>query len=121
MSVVVFDIASFRERYPQFNTVAEPMVKLCFTEATMFCNNTDTSFVTDVLMREIILEKITAHILQAQLVGRVSSATEGSVSVSAQMPSSMSAAWFMQTTYGASAWALMSPYRRGIYISPLFA
>ena len=57
------------------------------------------------------------------LVGRIDSATQGSVSVHAEMPSSPNKAWFYQTTYGAMYAQLMTPYWQGFYapkISPLF-
>jgi hypothetical protein len=51
------------------------------------------------------------------LVGRISSASEGSVSVSADMAgASASAAWWNQTTYGATAWQATNKYRRATYV-----
>lgn len=49
------------------------------------------------------------------LVGRINSATEGSVSVQTEMPtqprSAFAEAWWSQTPYGAKAWELLAPYR----------
>lgn len=53
------------------------------------------------------------------IVGRINSASEGSVSVGADMgdanAGSPSQAWYMQTRYGAEFWAAMAPYRTAIY------
>ena len=69
---------------------------------------------------------ITAHIasilapLNGQpsnpLVGRISNASEGSVSVQTDMPTNPNAAWWNQTKYGALAWAALAPYRTMTYL-----
>src|SRR5262249_37816262 len=50
-------------------------------------------------------------------VGRVASATEGSVSVTLEMPNQpAAAAWYLQTPYGASFWAATALYRTARYV-----
>ena len=52
------------------------------------------------------------------LVGRINSATEGSVSVGLEMPTTPAAAWFNQTKYGAAWWQMTAPYRTMRYLTP---
>jgi hypothetical protein len=51
------------------------------------------------------------------LVGRITNATEGSVSVQTQMDLPLgSAQWFNQTPYGAQFWAATAAYRTMRYV-----
>lgn len=101
MAIVVFDVAAFRERYPEFDAVSNTLLNAYFTEATIYLNNTDSSPVKDISIRALFLNMLVAHIAALNsgvngekasgLVGRVASASEGSVSVSADAgPSSNS-------------------------------
>lgn len=92
MAIVVFDINAFRERYPEFDTVSDSLLNAYFVEATVYLDNTDRSAVCDVAIRAVYLNMLVAHIAAINsgvdgkgptgLVGRVASASEGSVSVS---------------------------------------
>ena len=62
MAIVVFDVAAFRERYPEFDAVSEPLLNAYFTEATIYLNNTDSSLVADVAVRAVFLNMLVAHI-----------------------------------------------------------
>lgn len=113
MAVVVFDPAAFKLAYPQFDAVSDAMLTNYFNLATLYLSNTDCSIVQDIPKRTTLLWLLTAHIAylsgalepgQPGLVGRISSATEGSVSVSTEMPTTPSSAWFMQTQWGAMFW-----------------
>jgi hypothetical protein len=127
VAVVVFDIAAFRARYPEFSTVLDATLTAYFSEAGLYLSNTDSSVVKDVIIRAILLNMLTAHIAALNsgvngqapsgIVGRISQASEGSVSVSADMgPPSGSAAWFLQTEYGASFWQASASFRTFRYI-----
>jgi hypothetical protein len=124
MADVIFDYPSWILRYPEFSAVTEPRADLFFSEATLYLRNDGTSPIQDVGKRAVILNMLTAHIAamagQATagdgLVGRVSSASEGSTSVSTEYNIPGSAAWFVQTTYGAAAWQAMAPLRTARYI-----
>ncbi len=129
MGIVTFSYANFLARYPEFSAVAEASVNACFSEAGIYCSNTDMSIVSDVNVRAVLLNMLTAHLVQlyfgsngeapSQLVGRVSSAGEGSVNVSVDMGSQpVNAAWYNQTKYGASFWRAAAPYRAGFYVGP---
>lgn len=122
-----FNLAMFRARYPEFAAVSSDMLGLYFAEATLFLDNTSASAVQDVNVRALLLNMLTAHLAAlfggvngqaaTPLVGRVNSATEGSVSVSTDMgPVYNSQAWYMQTKYGAEFWAATSIFRRFRYV-----
>lgn len=119
MAIVSFDLALFRARYPEFASTADALIEACWDEGTIYLDNTDASRVTNVTTRAVLLNMLAAHILGLQarqasagIVGRINQATEGSVTVSAEMgPASGSSAWFMQTQYGASYWQATASYR----------
>ncbi len=132
--VVEFVPADFIVLYPEFTGVAPGTLTLYFDLATMIVNNTCGSIVSDAAKRERLLNLLTAHIATLQpvltagsgagsgpsLVGRVASATEGTVSISAQYATqvSQSMAWFIQTQYGALFWQLTSGVRSMRYVAP---
>lgn len=115
MAVVVFDPAAFKAAYPAFVSVPDAQLQNYFDLATLYLSNTDCSIVQDVNKRQTLLWLLTAHIAFLSgalnpvpgtpgLVGRVSSATEGSVSVSTEYPMNPNSAWFLQTQWGAAFW-----------------
>lgn len=124
--VVVFDPVAFAARYPQFATVSAPVLQGFFDEATLFLNNSPSSLVSDVGQRSALLNLVTAHIgtlsgpgSSATQVGRVSSASEGSVSASLDMGALPgSAAWWIQTQFGATYWQATAKYRTMRYLPP---
>jgi len=121
MSVVAFDFNAWVARYPELSPpVEEPAALLYFAEAQLYLNNTPTAIVEDVATRAVLLNMLVAHIAAIAIarapggggiVGRVASASEGSVSVSADMQLPGSAAWFAQTAYGAAYWQATAQYR----------
>ncbi len=137
MGVVTFVYADWAALYPQFaTTVNNNQAANCFNQATLYCANDDCAIIPydaaatpPVLQRLPILYLLTAHVAQLQygsvmggtavpagpLVGRVSSATQGSVSVSVEMKGPDAAAWFNQTQWGAMAWQAMAQYRTARY------
>lgn len=127
MAIALFDYAIWAARFPALATnVAEPLATSYFAEAGIYLNNTDTSPVVAVAVRLILLNLLVAHIAAlngataasaAGLVGRISSVTEGSVTISTDyaVPAG-SAAWYAQTQYGARYWAMTAPYRTMNYV-----
>lgn len=117
--VVVFSYATWSQRYPELaNSVGPGPAAMYFNEATFFVSNASAcNPIPDVGKRAVILNMVTAHIAKlnasldgeepSPLVGRISSASTGSVSVSSEYFASTSAlmAWFNSTKYGAAAWA----------------
>jgi uncharacterized protein DUF4054 len=122
--VVSFNPAAFVARYPEFVAVAVDTLSAYFAEATLYLNNTVTSPVQDLGMRAILLNMLTAHIAAlnaSPLVGRIDSATEGSVTVHAAYATAVSGsmAWYTQTKYGAAYWSATKPYRKFTYRAPV--
>lgn len=126
MAAVAFDPAAFRTRYPVFAGVADAVLSACFTEAGLYLSNSDASPVQDLARRAMLLNMLTAHVAtlggalsadgQPLPVGRVSSASEGAVSVSTDFAPAGSAAWFAQTQYGAAFWQATTALRSFVYI-----
>ena len=127
MAIASFSYTTWAARYPELAPfVNEALATAYFFEACMFLNNTDSSPVTDANIRLVLLNMLVAHISKlnayingqapSDLVGRVSSATEGSVSVSAEMNIARgSAQWFNQTRYGAEYWQATAVFRTAQY------
>lgn len=132
---VTFNYTAWLARYPEFAKVDEGYAQLCFNEATLYCANV-LCIVCDPNTLAALLNILTAHIVKlyaAQVngvpdtedagaapnpgtVGRINNASEGSVSVSLDMPNQpQAAAWYQQTQYGASFWAATAVYRTARY------
>lgn len=129
MTVAVFNYAAWSNRYPELSGIDAMLAAAYFDEAGLYLDNSDTSVVpcdpVTYQPRLALLNMVTAHIAEinrpggSQLVGRINSATQGSVSVSADMgPPSGSSAWFNQTKYGAAFWQAAAPYRTFRYVPP---
>lgn len=129
MAIAVFSYAAWVARYPEFGAVSEELAALFFAEAGFYLDNTDASLVQDVGQRLVLLNMLTSHVaalsgaLEANgqpsgMVGRVSSASEGSVSVSVDSGlTAGTAAWFQQTSYGLSFWQATKGYRSATYVA----
>ena len=134
MAVVALDIEKFKKQYPVFNNLTpDDVYKRLFALACLKVNNTDNSVITDIEERETLLYLLMAHFAELDpgivdangshgsggLVGRVSSASEGSVSISSEYAAmTQNSAWYLQTQYGAMYWELISKYRKFRYIAP---
>jgi len=128
MPSVVFDPAAFKARYPEFAAVADPTLAACFDEAGLYLSNTDNSPVQNLTRRATLLNMLTAHVAyiggllsadgMPRPVGRVSQASEGSVSAAFEgvPPTPGSGAWFQQSQYGAAFWQATSGLRGMRYI-----
>jgi len=126
MTAVTFDPAAFKTRYPVFAGVSDVTLAACFAEAGLYLSNSDASPVQDLTRRAMLLNMLTAHIAtlggalsadgQPLPVGRVASASEGAVSISAEFAAPGSAAWFAQTQYGAAFWQATTALRGFRYI-----
>ena len=128
MGVAVFSYAVWSARYPLLAPkVSEPLATSYFDEAGAFyLNNTDCSIVEDVPTRLLLLNMLVAHIAllngagaagEAGLVGRISSATEGSVTINADYNAAPgSEQWYAQTGPGAAYWAATARWRTMRYV-----
>lgn len=122
-AVATFDYPGWVARYPEFSQVAQPTAQAYFNEATIYHANDVSGPVRDATVQLMLLNMVTAHIAQMNavingqpaptIVGRISQASEGSVSVTSEystnVPGQM--AWFIQTKYGAAYWQATAPYR----------
>lgn len=133
--IAVFVFADWAALYPELvaptetppgtGTTTAAMAANDFTMAGLYLNNTACSVVVDVALRTSLLYLITAHIaaLAARqraepdgnaIVGRISDATQGSVSVASDVgTTSQSQAWWYQTQYGMSYWQAIIRFRSG--------
>lgn len=127
--IVTFDPAAFIVAYPAFATVPSPVLTANFMLATLMLNNSCCSIVQDAPTRAILLNLITAHItalLNGEngqppqgIVGRINSASEGSVSVGTEMlAKTESASYWQQTQYGSIFWQATLVYRTARYVPP---
>jgi uncharacterized protein DUF4054 len=126
--IVQFNYAQWIARYPGFARVAQPTAQEYFGEATLYLRNDGTGPVRDAGTQSRLLNMLTAHIAALNapsadgeaappLVGRISNATEGSVSVQTQNdypPGTVQ--WFQQTKYGSAYWAATVAYRSAHYL-----
>ena len=122
MPAVVFDTGRFLARFPEFDNVADEQLQALFNAATLYLDNTDASLVTNVAAREALFMLLVAHLAQLNfgsktspatpLVGRVTSVSEGSVSISGDAPALPgTATWYGLTKYGISYWQATAPWR----------
>jgi hypothetical protein len=132
VAVAIFDKAAFLALYPEFTAydAANPnSLAAKFAQAGLYLDNTDCSPVQDINHRTQLLYMVTAHLLagggafsangQPGPAGRISSATEGTVSVSLQSfvsETAGTAGWWNSTGYGAQFWAATANLRSARYI-----
>ncbi len=121
---VEFNYALWIARYPEFTSVTEATALMYFNEAVIYHRNDGTGPVTDNTVQLALLNMIVAHIAMryaiingvppSPLVGRVTNASEGSVSVGVGgfanvQPATME--WWLQTKPGSDYWFATAPYR----------
>ncbi len=133
--IVQFDAAEFNALYPEFSGLSSTVQGNSFTDATFLLNNSCGSLVQDANQRMALLYTLTAHCLLIDrgaddgagnvttpqgIVGRIDTAAEGSVSVSASYNNdvTMSEAYFIQTKYGAKFWQQTAQFRTMHYVGP---
>ena len=125
MAQVVFVPADFKAAYPAFANVTDAALQNYFDVACLYLSNDDCSRVQDLTKRQALLYMLTAHVAQlsgalsqfgqAGPVGRISSASEGSVSASFEFPMNPNSAWFNLTPWGAMFWAATAYLRSAVY------
>lgn len=128
--VVTFDYAAWSAAYPELaSSVPEAAAQARFFMATDFLDNSAYSPVPDVNKRARLLGQMVAHLSMllnpasqggrgAGAVGRVASATRGSVATSFDVGEVKNdQSWFAQTQYGWSFWQATA-YLRQMRIIP---
>lgn len=127
---VTFNYSDWVAIYPEFSNVPEPQAQNYFNMAGSFCSNR-LGPVRNIPDLTTLLYVLTAHITALfgpkdgaaidpnGLVGRINSATQGSVSVQSEnnYPEG-SVQWYQQTKYGALYWAMTTKYRTMHYRVP---
>jgi hypothetical protein len=129
-TAVVFNYAIWIARYPEFANVSPDLAAAYFDEAGLYWTN--RGWQASLSIAPTLLNMLTAHIAwlyaprdggqgnpsstgqgASQLVGRISSAVEGSVNVSTELTASgsPSEAFFSQTKYGLSFWQATAQFR----------
>lgn len=127
MGVVTLDIPKFRAMFPEFSNITDALLPFLFDQATNYLNNTVYSLVIDVNKRERFLYLLMAHLAYVRfgddkgnggtgMVGRMSSASEGSVSVSSDAGQiEFRYMWYTQSPYGMDYWQATKVYRMAQY------
>lgn len=134
MAIAVFSYPGWTAMFPELASVTEPVADAFFVGAGFLLDNTDCSPIADVARRLVLLNYATAHLASlagyplqpgqtvpasSGMVGRVSSATEGSVSISSDYGAvSESEAFWLQSQYGAIFWQMTRGLRTMRYVAP---
>lgn len=135
MAVAVFDYAAWSAIFPGLvaGGVTEPVAQSLFTIAGYLFDNTDCSPVQDIPTRLTFLNYVVAHLaslsgyplaagvtvpVPSGMIGYVTSATEGTVSVSSGWGASVSdsEAFWLQSQYGAIFWQMTRGLRTMRYV-----
>jgi hypothetical protein len=128
--IVQFNYTQWAALYPTLAaTVNSTQAQSYFSIATSIHRNDGGGPVNDATQQLNLLNMLTAHIAAlfappapgqtpSTLVGRINSATQGSVSVQAAYSNNVTEqmAWFVQTQYGAMYWVATAPYRTMRYV-----
>ena len=137
MAVVEFDVEEFRAQYPHFSdeeTFTDEYLTGKFDQAVVIVGNDDATSIAPydppkVTLRKTLLYLATCHLAMLDenpdgVVGRIASASQGSVSTSFDLLKSSSNSypeqWWSQSQCGARFWLLTARFRPGgrIYPSP---
>lgn len=134
MAAAVFDYAKWAAMFPYLaeGGVTEPIASAFFDTAELLFDNTTCSPIIDPDKRLVYLNYIVAHLARmagypvaaggvpspSDMIGRVASATEGTVSVSSDYgPVSENQAWWLQSQEGATFWQLTRALRTARYVA----
>lgn len=114
LQLITFDAKLFGARFPEFSNVDGDLLKMYFDEAGLLCENAAANPLSSEPARlRQALYLLTAHLAKiysgackdngpSGAVGRISEATEGSVSVRLDFgPALNTEAFYVQTPYGA--------------------
>lgn len=141
--VVIYDYATWIALYPEFTLCSSAQGQAWFNRSTLYfwnnvCNPVWGALSNDYAIFEQLVYMVTSHIAwlsaardaagnpsasgttpASSIVGRINSASEGSVSVGSEWKDSgsPSEAWFIQTKYGAEFWAATAQFRTMQYVA----
>lgn len=135
---VTFVFQTWVAGFPEFSTLTPAQGQAYFNDATMICANSATNQINRDGNLAALLYWLTSHFAWLkcpkdangnpaatgqvnQLVGRISSATEGSVTVQTEWEMGGDAnaleKFLAQTKYGATYWAMTAQYRTARYLA----
>ena len=128
--VVAFNYTNWAATFPEFSTTVteDQATNILYPIATTFVRNDGGGPVSTAQIQTNLLNFVIAHRAflffgtntqpSAQVVGRISSATEGSVSVQTDYGNNVGQqmAFWVQSKYGAAFWAMSAQYRTARYI-----
>ena len=130
--IVTFNYATWVQLFPQFAYLNITQAQLYWSLATQVHRNDGGGPITDPETQTNLLNLATAHIVQLfapnptntgfnrdpNVVGRITNASEGSVSVATEMtlPPNANASWWNQTQPGSLYWLVSAPFRTMRYI-----
>ena len=126
--IVTFDPQAFLSLFPQFSNIdTATLTGFVYPLATQYVRNDGGGPVANPQSQTNLLNLCVAHLCQlfwpdaagnpaSGLAGQITSATQGSVSVSVAAPTNPNAEWFYQTKFGAALWQAMAPYRTARYL-----
>jgi hypothetical protein len=127
-AIATFSFPLFAARYPEFAGLDPALAASYFSEATLYLRNDGTGPVQDAGQQLVLLNMLTAHIAHLNalnpdgssnsgIVGPITSAAEGSVSVTAGLAvGSAVEAWYAQSQYGLTFWTATAAYRSFRYV-----
>ena len=124
---VTFNLAAWRLAFPEFSTIADAQILGYEGMAEILHRNDGGGPVSTANSQTQLLNLVVAHIAYLfggvngqpapEVVGRINSASEGSVSVGLDMgPVTNSQAWWITSRYGALYWTMTTVYRRMRYL-----
>jgi hypothetical protein len=138
-AVVSFDWAGFQAMFPEMEAIGETLAETYFQIATTIHRNDGGGPIGNATLQARLLNMLIAHIAQLyaprdaagnvassgsspppNVTGRVSSASEGSVSVTTEALKGFEtaeASWLSQTRYGQLYWVATSSFRTMRYRS----
>lgn len=126
-NVFVFDPDAFKLAFPQFASYSNEQLMWFFESIEYIIDNSESSCIS-LKNRKRWFWLLVAHKAELQnrinsgntgLVGRISSATEGSVSISTDYPIGSGALeqWLKSTPYGAEFYAVTAAWRTALWVS----
>lgn len=119
---VIFNYTIFQALFPALATVTQPVAQAYFSQAGLYHDNTGVGEPQDPTTQLGLMNLMTAHLIAryvtingvapSGLIGPISNASEGSVSVGVKVPEvTGTQAWLLTTTYGFDYWYATAPYR----------
>jgi Protein of unknown function (DUF4054) len=135
---VTFNFATWTASFPEFSALSSAQGQAYFNDACLICANSATNPINCDGNLPALLYWLTSHFawlkcpkdgngnpaatgtIASQLVGRISSAQEGSVNVQTEWTGGDGEAleaFLIQTKYGATYWAATAQYRTARYLA----